>query len=344
MATGPATQPRARASRWKRVGFWSVRISVSLALPLLVGEGILRMVYREEEARVDYWGAGAFIADENLGYRHTPGFQGFAVRRGEFCSEIAINEQGLRQSSFESQLSQPHHLLLLGASYALGLGVEEEANFASLIQPELNAAGVGVINASQSGYCVEQAQQFGLEWAARVEPRTILLTMVPTHDAMIGYRKRYLDHDVVHGCRLPKRRALAVPAVDYLRTHSFLWAYVETAFKRVMTSGEAAKFGAEARADPEPIVRATLDSMEVLRRYCAERSIAFGVVVVTAEKVPSDLDQSYLEALSAEGIPVLHCGAPEFTTEDYFARDAHWNANGHRKAAAQVLEFLHSLD
>jgi hypothetical protein len=343
LTTGAATKSEIRASRWQRVRFWSVRISVSILLPLLVAEGILRLIYRDEEASSGYWGVGAFVADERLGYRHAPGFEGYAARRGEFYVPVAINAQGLRQKNLDEQLRYPRRLLLLGASYVFGLGVAEEDGFASLIQDDLNAEGVGVVNASQSGYSVEKAMIFGLSWAARVAPETILLTMVPTHDSMAGYRPFGFDSDTVYGCRLPKDRWWPVPAVDYLRTHSYLWQYLATKVHRRTVVRKAAEFRAEARAQPELVIQPTLKTLRELHRFCVARSIVFGVIVVDSEKVPSELDDRYLEACRTEGIPVLRCGAPEFTDQDFFARDAHWNESGHRKTAARVLEFVRGL-
>jgi len=344
LTTGAATKSGTLTSRWQRVRFWSLRIAVSIVLPLLAAEGILRMIYREEEASANYWGVGAFVADERLGYRHAPGFEGYAARRGDFYVPVTINAQGLRQKNLDEQLRHPRRLLLLGASYVFGLGVAEEHGFAALIHGELNVEGVGVVNASQSGYCVEQAMIFGLSWAERVAPAAILLTMVPTHDTMVGYRPLYLDRDIVHGCRLPKDRWWPVPAVDYLRTHSHLWMYFGTKAIRASVARRAAEFRAMALAQPELVIQPTLKTLLELHRYCVERSIAFGVIVVESEKVPSELDERYLEVCRTEGIPVLRCGPPEFTTQDYFARDSHWNESGHRKAAARVLEFVRGLD
>ncbi len=319
------------------------RGAVSITLPLLALEGLLRVAYFEEEVARGYWGPGAFAASENFGYQHAPNWDGYAVRHGAFRVPVTINEHGLRQGSFDRQMAQPRHLLLLGASYVLGLGVLEEENFASLMEAELNPEGIGVINAGQSGFGVEQSALFGRDWIERVEPEMVVLSMVPTHDTGIDFEHRWRESEIVNGRKLQRSRACTSSVIGWLNAHSYVWMMGQAMVARVSNSPARSEFRRRVVAEPEVVTRPVLDALRGLRGECVARGIAFGVNLIGAEGVNGALDQYYLAALRAAGIPVLRCGPPHFTAADAFPTDAHWNAAGHRKAAALLTEFVRGL-
>lgn len=331
-------------TRWQRIRRWIFRGSVSIALPLLAAEGLLRLAYFEEEAAGSYWGPGAFAAAEDYGYQHAPNWEGYASRHGVFRVPVAINAHGLRQRSFDRQRSQPRRLLLLGASYVLGLGVLEEENFASLMEAELNPEGLGVINAGQSGFGVEQSALFGRTWIERAGPELVVLSMVPTHDTGLDFEHRWRESEIVNGRKLQRSRAGGNAVTGWLNAHSYVWMMGQTTVARFSNASTRSEFRRRASAEPEIVTRPVLDALRGLRAECEARGIGFGVNLIGSEEVDSTLDQYYLAALREAGIPVLHCGPPEFTAADTIGADAHWNASGHRKAAALLTEFVRGLD
>ncbi len=120
----------------------------------LLLEASLRVYLYEEEATKNYWGIGAFQADDEVGYIHNPNFTGRATRRPDFICNIEINKHGLREKDMEKQLKYEERFLFIGDSFTLGLGVEEEEMFSNRITEVLNVHGIGVINGGQTGYCI----------------------------------------------------------------------------------------------------------------------------------------------------------------------------------------------
>lgn len=340
----PAPAPAQVRRGWRRLRHWLVRGTVSLLLPLLAAEGILRLVYREEEIAGHYWGAGAFVADERFGYTHAPGFDGHAARRGQFRVPIEINEHGLRQRDFDAQAAMPRRLLLLGASYVFGLGVLEEENFVSLLADAMNPEGVGVINAGQFGYGVEQSTLFGHHWLERVAPDRVIVGIVPTHDTVVDFDGRWRAREVVHGMLMQADRAWPFAWNDWLRAHSYLFMASKSALEQLSSSGEGRAFRQRILNDQEASSRPLLEALTGLRDACQERGIGFGILLIGAGKVNAELDGHYEAAFRAAGIPNLRCGPPDFGPECFFSEDAHWNAAGHRRAADRVRAFLPELD
>ncbi len=217
-----AERPRkTRRPRWKTLLFVCALIAVVLIVCAAGFEVALRVQYREEEIFGRYWAAGAFVPDKELGFRHAPGFSGRAFRRSAFDCPVEIQANGLRQANYATQLRHPRRLLILGDSFAFGLGVDERAAFPSLIQPPLNSRGVGVINGAQTSYCTAQEVGLGRRLVETVRPDGVVLCLFSENDVIGDYYKRYRNVEVRYGRRLRKNRWLPVAPVDYLRTHSY---------------------------------------------------------------------------------------------------------------------------
>lgn len=110
-------------SRFRKWIFAGLLAGLATFLGLLAAEAVLHVLLWEEEANDNYWGAGAFVADPQAGYRHEPGFRGRGFRRGAFDVPVATSELGLRQRDVEEQRGFPVRLLVLGDSFPFGLGV-----------------------------------------------------------------------------------------------------------------------------------------------------------------------------------------------------------------------------
>jgi hypothetical protein len=342
-ATSPA--PASGFSRaWrKRVLVRAALLVFSLVVTAALLEMALRVLYREEEVAGGYFGLGAFVQDDQVGYYHAPGFQGYAYRRGAFDCPVSISPDGLRQTNVHAQRQYPTRLLILGDSFSFGVGVKEESIFVSLIQNALNPQGIGVINGGQCGYCVEQEVKFGIRLAQTVQPELIILSLYPNNDVIGDYYKDYENVDVRYGQRLLKQRWLPIAPLDFLRARSYCWLMIDEALKRNRIEDGRAAFLNLAKDDPERFIQPTVAALRTLRDYGREKNIRLGIMMIPPFSGQSLFDDPLKRVLQAEGIPVLDLGERRFGRQDYFGRDAHWNEQGHKKAAQYLAPFCLEL-
>ncbi len=314
----------------------------ALGAACLLAEVALRALMTEAEVNGNYWGMGAFEAFGPTGYRHAPGFRGHAVRPGVFDIPVAIGEHGLRQGDLAAQAAYPERLLVLGDSFAFGLGVAEEAAFPRLLAGSLNPAGVGVINGAQTGFATRQEVAFGLWLAEIYTPRTVLLCLYLDNDVDGDF---YADHERVevrHGYRFSTERWLRGGAFDLLRGRSYLWKLADGRLNQLRSRWRRREFLHLARAETGRVLQPTLAALDDLGRHCAERGIRLAVVLIPPLKGRTLFDQPVAAHLEGRGVPVLDLTGA-FGQADYFDGDGHWNEGGHARAAELLAAFLARL-
>ncbi len=324
-------------------------LTVSLLASLLVAEAVLHMAWSPQVAADQYWGLGAFDADARAGYRHAPGYEGSMVRRGIFDVRAAINQQGLRQSDLAAQLAHERRLLVLGDSFSFGLGVVEEDALAAYLGDALNRRDVGLVNASQCGYGVEQEVALAPEWIERFRPRAVLQFLFAGNDFSDDYYRRWRNVELVGGWRMSRDRPMPWPPVDWLRAHSRLWQWWWGHEQRGGQWHWSNEFSMAAYdpANVPGLVRNTREAYERLAELCRSQGIALGVVMIPSRRAENWPEDRLLDALTADlatlDIPSLRLAPEDFTDMDFFPGDGHWNERGHRKAAARVVPFVVGL-
>jgi hypothetical protein len=326
-------------ARSKKIFFWAVLVAFLSVVSIAVLEIALRAFYREEEVVGDYFGIGGFVQDDEVGYRHAPGFQGSIYRREVFECPVSISPQGLRQSNFDEQMQYPQRLLVLGDSYIFGVGVKEEEIFATLVQTVLNSEGFGVINGGQSGYCVTQEEKFGMRLAQAVKPAIIILSLFPNNDVIGDYYKDYENVEVRYGRRLSKGRWLPAAFVDFLRARSYSWMLLDISLNRKRVEGQRKAFLKFAKDSTALAMQPTLAALAGLRDYCRNNGVKFGVMLIPAIG-KSLFDAPLKQALNNDGISVLDLGQAKLGRKHYFRSDAHWNEEGHKRAAKHFVRFF----
>ncbi len=339
----PDNQRSARA-RGRRIGFWSALFALSACVSLLGAEFSLRLLYDEVEVGGTYWGLGAFIPAEGVGYRHAPGFRGRALRPGVFDLHVTSNALGLRQEDFEAQNAHQRKVLLLGDSFLFGLGVAEKASFASLIASQLNPDQIGVVNGGQSGYSIRQEVLWGTRLAAEIGPQAMILCANLFNDVRDDYHGGFMQVEVVRGYRLYRDRRLPGFPMDLIRTHSFLLRFLSRPslaqwFPRERRHG----FEARAQSDPRRVMEPTFAALEDLLELSRSEGIALGIVLIPPRSGTTRFDTPFVDWLATKQIPVLDLGESGFTEDDYFRGDGHWNERGHRKAAGFLGPFARAL-
>lgn len=330
-----------RPGRGKATGFAIVAIVLGLFASLFAVELALRLFYRMDE--LEYFGAEAFVADSLVGLRHKPGYSGAMYRKNAFSVSVQIDSNGFRQSNFAEQRQYLKRLLLLGDSFTFGLGVPEEASFASRIQPELNFYGVGVINAGQSGYCVTQEALWGMALADTLKPTLIVVAFYPGNDVKGDYFRDFENVEIRYGYRFRKDRRLPIAAVDFLRAHSYAWILWNTHQRRSRIERLSETFDALARDSLEVVLQPTMNAFRMLHAYCKANNIALGVMIIPQLARPTPFDRPMKAFFEQEGIPYLDLNDKKIRRSDYFLNDAHWNEKGHKKAARYLARFCLKL-
>lgn len=121
-----------------------------------------------------------FVADDLLGYRLSPNFDGF-YSTPEKKVKFRTNSKGLRER--ERLSINGIHILCLGDSFVMGVGVESEEIFLCLLEKYLNSDleenRFVVINAGVQGYGTDQELSFLKKFGWDYKPDLVLLAFYP---------------------------------------------------------------------------------------------------------------------------------------------------------------------
>ena len=325
----------------RKFALWTSYFLLLLLATLALGEAALRFMYREVEVNGQYFGLGTFAQDPEVGFRHAPNFDGPAYRTGSFDHSFVTDENGFRQSDVDEQAGYPKRLLVLGDSFAAGLGVEEHEAFPHLLKKDLNSIGIGVINAGQVGWGTRQSAVFGKRIAERFAVSAVLLAVFPGNDIQDDYQTTYEKAAVKWGYLLPADRPLPYWPVDFLRTHSYTWLFLDgRIFDLARRKQQVAELMTIARNTPAAIFRPTIEALLDMRDFCAVRGIWFGVTLIPQRSGYGALDEEIRRMLRAERIPYLNLGNRLSPQAHYLRNDGHWNPHGHRRAAVLLAPFL----
>jgi hypothetical protein len=207
----------------------SIAVLAGVAAGMVLAEIGLRLVFLEHEANRNYWGRGAFIEDEALGYRHAPLACSTVGRfKGPFpAHEIRFNAEGYRCRRPRGDGSeQAIRVALVGASNLVGVGISDDGQVLHerlevRLQEGYPARDVRVFNISQTGYVAWQLVQLANRALREYRPDVVALVI---SDRAIDKNSLRFDVDIVNGYRLPRQRPLPDSWLDAVRTRSFLYS------------------------------------------------------------------------------------------------------------------------
>ena len=128
-----------------------------------------------------------FMPDAAIGYRLRPNARTRFVT-AEFDTEIAINEQGVRDDEpIGPKPPNERRIVVLGDSLVLSVQVQQRQTFCRLLQDRLNAAGgpirYRVINAGVQGYGPVEELLFFRRVARAFQPDLVITTIFVGNDA-----------------------------------------------------------------------------------------------------------------------------------------------------------------
>jgi lysophospholipase L1-like esterase len=155
-----------------------VKAPLANALALGVG-GLVAILLGEAGAHLidpPPMGPVWFAHDPELGAIPVPGEQGERTFPGAYRFSFHHDAQGLRVVPAAAGVAAKRTVLVLGDSYAYGLGVDDDQTFCNLLQEELRSgAPVRVVNAGNPAKGTDYALRFFLARQATFRPDVVLL-------------------------------------------------------------------------------------------------------------------------------------------------------------------------
>ena len=342
--------------RSKRILHYSIMIAILVGVPLAAIEATLefaldkphvltkgpplarRMVqalYQHFDARMIQVLPECARYDTQLVYTLKPGHCIF--RNREFSTDVYVNSLGLRDD--EDSLKGPE-IIVIGDSFAMGWGVEQEETFASLIEKE---SGLKVLNAGISSY--ETVRQI------------LMLKRADTS------KLKYLIVQYANNDNFPNRALLAAGLVSRKTEQDFRRAQDKHARTTRYVFGRHVYrliksliwprwyrnvFANMARAPYEP------DDPDVFLEVMKHLALDLTKVrIIVTELSPLEtLRSTFLDGLArtlAEGDEGEYWRRADMRVVDvsdvldestYFVLDHHLNALGHRAVAARIMQAM----
>jgi len=335
-----------------------VTLLVGCVMGAAVAEGVLRAVLYEHEIDRSYWGRGAFVADEELSYRHAPG-ETVTVGRyfGGFASHpVTFNEHGYRDHR-EGPGNSDHttRILVAGSSNMVGIGVPRyEDLFHVQLEKFLNERSgrrtYSTFNISQTGYVASMIMRVAQRETPRYDPHMVVMVLHP-RSIFLNYNLKIQNVDVVNGYRLPRDRILRNGITDQLRTRSWAVQRVvttpvldkRTAYDELcQMSIIAAAGGMFAKAHGKPHRSPQLtgpyrDLVGQIARYRDElrsRGIDLWVVLLNYQGL-----EDFRSMLDHDGVRTIFVPLDDSWS---FENDAHLTPQSHHRLAEIVADSLSS--
>ena len=339
-----ADPPPPRRLRRRRL----VLLGASLLVSLLFAEGAVRLLGLAGSGRGEPWFAGGnhprhlFQPDPRSGYRLRPGFTGRQVGPGgEFDVPVEVDARGLRDPP---HVAPPRPVALaLGDSMTFGEGVAAGEAWPAVLE---RASGVRVHAAGVPGFGSPQMAAKLERLGPLLRPDLVLVALSPLWDRQRWAEPfRYLDGYIVAGGYADKlhlidgnlyladvRWPVVGPATARLKRHSHLARLALPALRRA--AGVVARERRGARDSGAGRVEPTVAALLEIRRRADDLGAPLLVLLLDSRGGDYETDRDALaRALRRHGIAYVAADAllPGADWQRLrFARDEHWNADGHR--------------
>ena len=298
------------ASRLRSMLLRLIALGGSFAVALLLAEFLVAWIAPRAVLLVE---PGLYLDDPPRGYRLNPGFSGTITNRVEYRTAVKVNAAGLRGPEIAAREATRPRLLVIGDSYAFGVGAEEGETLPMRLAARLAEAGAPaeVLNGGVPGYSVPDDASWFETWGKPLAPDLVVLVAFAGNDlqdAMPGQRATVVDGQLV----VPGGKVGGLGA--WLFRHSHLYVMAKTsplgaAGRRLLgkpAPHESAQVAAElslyARAGGSEIERvggAATDA--AVDRLVAELPPGRLVALI----LPSDLSvhpEAFARALAANGL------------------------------------------
>jgi hypothetical protein len=294
-----------------------------------------------------------FVTDPGYGVRATqPNIRTRHYVPGDYDITITTNSAGLRGQR-EYTIEKPagvYRIVLIGDSFVFGGGVNDNEVISHVLEDELNKSVIPggpryqVINFGVSGF--GQAEEL-VTYRARARD-------YKADDVILFYFENDIGNNAVselfnlddHGRLyrtgnefLPgvaiREELYKFPPTRWLFTHSQAWNLIRNRLSAVVQNYLVKKQGLKQYDDASPrAVELTRALFHQFIREIKDDGASPMIFVIPGKSMRSNFPLA-TDALAKSGIIVFD-GRNLFSPQDYYRRDAHWTAEGNRKAAAAI--------
>ena len=284
--------------------------------------------------------------DSTLSYTLKPGVCEFNNR--EFSTTYQINSFGFRDD--ERSLQSPE-IILLGDSYTMGWGVDQDSSFAQLIE---HATGLKTLNAGISSYGTARE----LLALARLDKSNLKYLIIQYNDGDYFENKSYVENNfTLNIMDEGSYESTLAEHIERKRYAPFIYLRTFVSFYKnhllhgitgyiIMTAIAANE---DKATTPEQYFREhAFYFLELLSRI---QNIQTNVqlIVLRVEgrtTVQRNFESQLLQLIKEERYPefientkIIYC-ADFLTPKDYFMLDDHIKTTGHRKIATQLNRLI----
>lgn len=161
----------------KKIVYSAILVLLSIGLALLIGEGVIRLLYRDSMVLFPRYFTDRWYGDYHL-RRARPNMT-FTHRSPDGVFHFKTNEQGFRNLESVSYSKRPKEIriLVLGDSHTFGYEVDQEQTYAAITEKRLRDQGLDatVINAGLSGTGTGEQLVFLEQEGMRYQPDFVVL-------------------------------------------------------------------------------------------------------------------------------------------------------------------------
>ena len=336
-------------SKLKSFGKGVVSVLFVALITLLLLEGVLRFFYHNHHLVEKIPGAIKYIqkldGSRNIVIQYDPNCakydpdlsyilrsEGCVFEGKEFSTSYQVNSQGLRDD--ENSLSKPE-IIVLGDSYGMGWGVEQNETFANLIEKE---TGKKTLNAAISSYGT--ARQYLSLKKRDLSKLEYVILQYCIND--YGENKHFIENNfnlevmdlgvyeghVVKGLKKKKKNN------KFLRMSSIV---IRELIRDIKKPSVETKAGLAEDNRMEEFANLAL-LIDKIKEVKPDAKIILFEAHLGAKTHNDDLF-NYFSANKVDNVAVFD-SAKILNREDYFDIDVHYNASGHYKISQKITEIL----
>lgn len=347
----------------RKIVFSTALTMASFGVALLVSELLLRIIrpsmaypYMPQTITMSHLRPGTMLPLELKPDNRS------RFRMLEFDTTVVTNSRGFRDAEVNFRVPR---VLCVGDSYTFGFGVENDEAFCSLLE-QLFRGRYDFVNVGYAdGYSPDTYALWLSKHVDELAPAAILVTFFQNDyadvidDTWLRDGREMVESDEGLPDRITREGYVVTsdggwgrdnmvmhwpPVLRRLVKKSYLVGFVRDRLLHDIDRGVGPRASGQIngtdslQAPDEKFVRA----LDMLRDAAEGTRLVFYIIPARDQGAPSRLDGLIREFAERNSIPVLFNGQ-EFSSDDTFTFETHWNASGHAKAARYLRASLVKL-